>query len=65
MTAMPDRNDHYAGQSTKTLGRADWIDVNGHMNVGYYSVVFDFAPAAFFASLDLAAAPRAATGAST
>lgn len=28
--------------------RPDWIDHNGHMNMGYYMVVFDFATDAFF-----------------
>ncbi len=29
---------------------ADWIDVNGHMNVGWYDHVFDIAEAALFAA---------------
>jgi acyl-CoA thioester hydrolase len=29
--------------------RPEWIDHNGHMNMGYYLVVFDFATDAFFA----------------
>ena len=45
--------------------RSDWIDVNGHMNVGYYSVVFDFATDAFFDYIGLDAAYRVATGGST
>ena len=28
--------------------RPEWIDNNGHMNVGYYLVVFDYATDAFF-----------------
>jgi acyl-CoA thioester hydrolase len=34
--------------------KPDWIDYNGHMNVGYYHVVFDMAAESFFewASLD-------------
>lgn len=28
--------------------RPDWIDYNGHMNVGYYHVVFDLAAEEFF-----------------
>lgn len=34
--------------------KPDWIDYNGHMNVGYYHVAFDAAAEAFFewASLD-------------
>ena len=36
--------------------RPDWIDHNGHMNMGYYLVVFDFATDAFldFVGLDRA-----------
>src|SRR5688572_17497618 len=28
--------------------RPEWIDANGHLNMGYYVVVFDFATDAFF-----------------
>jgi acyl-CoA thioester hydrolase len=28
--------------------RSDWIDYNGHMNVGYYHVAFDIAAEEFF-----------------
>ena len=28
--------------------RSEWIDHNGHMNMGYYLVVFDFATDEFF-----------------
>ena len=45
--------------------RSDWIDVNGHMNVGYYSVVFDFATDAFLDYVGLDVAYREATGGST
>ena len=33
--------------------RPDWIDYNGHMNVGYYQVVFDLAADVFFDFLGL------------
>lgn len=33
--------------------RKEWIDYNGHMNVGYYQVVFDFAADVFFDFLGL------------
>ncbi len=33
--------------------RPEWIDYNGHMNVGYYQVVFDLAADAFFDFLGL------------
>jgi acyl-CoA thioester hydrolase len=38
--------------------RPEWIDHNGHMNMGYYLVVFDFATDAFFAHCGLDAAHR-------
>jgi acyl-CoA thioester hydrolase len=40
--------------------RPDWIDHNGHMNMGYYLVVFDFATDAFFAHCGLDQAHRRA-----
>ena len=40
--------------------RPEWIDHNGHMNMGYYLVVFDFATDAFFAHCGLDAAHRQA-----
>lgn len=43
----------------------DWIDYNGHMNVGYYHVVFDLAAEPFFRWLGLDDAYRKASGAST
>jgi acyl-CoA thioester hydrolase len=39
--------------------RPEWIDHNGHMNMGYYVVVFDFATDAFLAWVGLDAAHRA------
>jgi acyl-CoA thioester hydrolase len=33
--------------------RPDWIDYNGHMNVGYYHVAFDIAAEEFFQVLGL------------
>jgi acyl-CoA thioester hydrolase len=38
--------------------RADWIDHNGHMNVGYYLVVFDFATDAWMDFVGLTRAHR-------
>jgi acyl-CoA thioester hydrolase len=38
--------------------RPEWIDHNGHMNVGYYLVVFDFATDAWMAFVGLDAAHR-------
>jgi acyl-CoA thioester hydrolase len=40
--------------------RPEWIDHNGHMNMGYYLVVFDFATDAFLAYCGLDAAHREA-----
>ncbi|MDA0276100.1 MAG: thioesterase family protein [Proteobacteria bacterium] len=34
--------------SASAVVRPEWIDYNGHMNVGYYHVVFDLAAEAFF-----------------
>ncbi len=42
-----------------------WIDNNGHMNVGYYHVVFDIAAEPFFEFLGLNQEFRQRTGAST
>lgn len=38
--------------------RPEWIDHNGHMNMGYYVVVFDYATDAFLAWVGLDAAHR-------
>jgi acyl-CoA thioester hydrolase len=38
--------------------RPEWIDHNGHMNMGYYLVVFDFATDAFLAWVGLDADHR-------
>jgi acyl-CoA thioester hydrolase len=38
--------------------RPEWIDHNGHMNMGYYLVVFDFATDAFLAWVGLDGAHR-------
>ena len=40
--------------------RAEWIDHNRHMNMGYYLVVFDFATDAWFRHVGLDEAHRAA-----
>jgi len=45
--------------------RPEWIDYNGHMNVGYYSVVFDIAADAFFEFLGLTQEFRGHHGATT
>jgi acyl-CoA thioester hydrolase len=40
--------------------RPEWIDHNGHMNMGYYLVVFDFATDAFLGWAGLGDAHRRA-----
>src|SRR5262245_13541769 len=45
--------------------RPEWIDGNGHMNVGYYLVVFDFATDEFMAWVGLDTGHRRAAGVST
>jgi acyl-CoA thioester hydrolase len=40
--------------------RPEWIDHNGHMNMGYYLVVFDFATDEFFRWVGLGEAHREA-----
>jgi acyl-CoA thioester hydrolase len=45
--------------------RAEWIDHNGHMNMGFYVVVFDFATDEFFRWIGLDADHRRAKGVTT
>ena len=45
--------------------RPEWIDYNGHMNVGYYHVAFDMAAEPFFEWLGLTPAFRKQHGSST
>jgi acyl-CoA thioester hydrolase len=45
--------------------RREWIDHNGHMNMGYYLVVFDFATDAWFRYLGLGEPHRAAQAVTT
>jgi acyl-CoA thioester hydrolase len=45
--------------------RREWIDHNGHMNVGYYLVVFDFATDEFFRWVGLDAGHREAQNVTT
>jgi len=49
----------------RAVVRPEWIDYNGHMNVGYYSVVFDIAADAFFEFLGLTREFRSHHGATT
>ena len=45
--------------------RPEWIDYNGHMNVGYYVIAFDQVTDILFAELGLGPAYRARTGHTT
>jgi acyl-CoA thioester hydrolase len=45
--------------------RPEWIDYNGHMNVGYFSVVFDIAADAFLEFLGFTQAFRKQHGSTT
>ena len=45
--------------------RPEWIDYNGHMNVGYYQVVFDLAADVFFDFLGLTQEFRRKHGSTT
>lgn len=42
--------------------RPEWIDSNGHLNLAYYVVVFDFATDALYAALNIGDAYRAKSG---
>ena len=43
----------------RAVVRPEWIDENGHLNMGYYVVVFDQATDAFLAHIGLGPADRA------
>lgn len=45
--------------------RPEWIDYNGHMNVGYYHVAFDVAADVFFEFLGLSPEFRERNGSTT
>src|SRR5262245_58923313 len=60
MTAIASPFDEF-----RAMVRPEWIDHNGHMNVGYYLVVFDLATDAFPAWVGLDAAHRRGHGVTT
>jgi acyl-CoA thioester hydrolase len=62
MTAPP--SPHPFAEATAVV-LPEWIDHNGHMNVGYYHVAFDQASSPFFRWLGLTPAFRKAHGSST
>lgn len=45
--------------------RPEWIDYNGHMNVAYYVLAFDYATDAFFDHLGIGEAFKDSSGCST
>jgi acyl-CoA thioester hydrolase len=49
----------------RAVVRPEWIDYNGHMNVGYFSVVFDVAADAFLEFLGFTQAFRSQYGSTT
>ena len=51
--------------AARDVVRPEWIDYNGHMNVGYYQVVFDLAADVFFDFLGLTQAFRRKHGSTT
>ena len=48
MMSFPAPFDRYRGEV-----RPEWIDINGHMNLAYYTVLFDYATDMMFDLLDL------------
>lgn len=54
----------FTAASVQTV-RPEWIDYNGHMNVGYYHVAFDVAAETFFDFLGLSPEYRERHGATT
>ena len=57
---MPPARETAPFDRYRDVVRPDWIDHNGHLNVGYYAVVFDFATDEWLDFLGLDAAHRAA-----
>jgi acyl-CoA thioester hydrolase len=49
----------------RAVVRPDWIDDNGHLNMGYYVVVFDQATDAWLAHIGLGPEDRARMGVTT
>ena len=54
--SFPAPFDGYVGEV-----RPEWIDINGHMNLAYYTVLFDYATDRMFDVLDLGHAYRRRT----
>ena len=49
----------------RAVVRPEWIDDNGHFNMGYYVVAFDLATDAWLDHIGLSASERAQSGATT
>ena len=49
----------------RAVVRPEWIDDNGHLNMGYYVVVFDYATDAWLDHLGLSASERERMGVAT
>jgi acyl-CoA thioester hydrolase len=56
LEGFPAPFDRYQGEA-----RPEWIDHNGHMNLAYYTVLFDYATDMMFDVLDLGLAYRRRT----
>lgn len=54
---IPAPFDHYRGEV-----RPEWIDLNGHMNLAYYTVLFDFAADLLFDAIGIGREYKDATG---
>lgn len=54
--SFPAPYDRYRGEVLP-----EWIDINGHMNLAYYTVLFDYATDLLFDELDLGRRYRVAT----
>lgn len=63
MSASRDRPDDGLHHHRERV-RPEWIDYNGHLNVAYYSLMFDHAVDAFLETAGFTAEHRAATGGS-
>src|SRR5438046_4194755 len=58
LAEVPDEPAPFDGY--RDVVRPEWIDHNGHMNMGYYLVVFDLATDAWFRHVGLGEAHREA-----
>lgn len=60
---MSEESGPFAGYRDRV--RADWVDENGHLNMGYYVVVFDKATDAFLDHIGLTRSYKDAHGVTT